>query len=141
MKIAIIGAGWYGCHLAICLIEHGHDIVIYEKNKIFSGSSSKNQNRLHLGFHYPRSKKTRDLCKNGYEKFENKYTTIAKNVSANKYYISKNSILDFETFCGIFNHENIKYVLSNNNLNNTQGCISVNEKVIDSIDATQFFND
>lgn len=49
MKIAIIGAGWIGCHLAHKL-KNNHKITIYDKEDIFSGSSSNNQNRLHLGF-------------------------------------------------------------------------------------------
>ena len=32
MKIAIVGAGWYGCHLGISLKNLGFDVIIYEKN-------------------------------------------------------------------------------------------------------------
>lgn len=31
-KVAIIGAGWYGCHLAKVLSEQGFDVTLYEKN-------------------------------------------------------------------------------------------------------------
>ena len=58
-KIAIIGAGWFGCYIGYELIKSGYDIKIFEKEKnIFLGASGFNQNRLHLGFHYPRSYKT-----------------------------------------------------------------------------------
>ena len=67
-KIAIIGAGWFGCHIAHQIKKklNKFDIKLYEKEKdIFLGASSNNQNRLHLGFHYPRSKQTRLQSKNG----------------------------------------------------------------------------
>jgi len=31
--IAIIGGGWYGCHLAYSLLSKGVDVHLYEKNK------------------------------------------------------------------------------------------------------------
>ena len=56
MKIAILGAGWFGCHIASKL-KIKNDVDLYEKkNQILSGTSSYNTNRLHHGFHYPRSK-------------------------------------------------------------------------------------
>ena len=58
-KIAIIGAGWFGCYIGYDLIKSGYEVKIFEKEKeIFSGASGYNQNRLHLGFHYPRSYRT-----------------------------------------------------------------------------------
>jgi L-2-hydroxyglutarate oxidase LhgO len=59
-KIAVIGAGWFGCHIAYQLIKKNYSVKIYEeRNDIFCGASGNNQNRLHLGFHYPRSLITR----------------------------------------------------------------------------------
>ena len=64
MKICVIGAGWFGCHIATKLIDEGHSVKIFEKNKkIFSNASGNNQNRLHQGFHYPRSRKTINLSR------------------------------------------------------------------------------
>ena len=31
MNICIIGAGWFGCHIACKLIEDGHKVKIFEK--------------------------------------------------------------------------------------------------------------
>ena len=43
MNIAIIGAGWYGLHIASKLTEGGHLITIFEKSdRIFSGASGNN---------------------------------------------------------------------------------------------------
>ena len=35
MKICVIGAGWFGCHIATKLIDEGHSVKIFEKNKKF----------------------------------------------------------------------------------------------------------
>ena len=68
-KIAIIGAGWFGCYLAY-ILKKKFEVKIFEKEKnIFLGASGNNQNRLHRGFHYPRSFKTIQESKNGYKKF------------------------------------------------------------------------
>ena len=58
MKIAIIGAGFFGATAALKLSKY-HDVDLFEKKKdILNGASKINQFRFHLGFHYPRSKKT-----------------------------------------------------------------------------------
>jgi hypothetical protein len=91
MKVLIIGAGWYGCHISNILLEKGIDICIVDKaNTLFSGSSSKNQNRLHLGFHYPRSKETMDECLRGYYAFLNLYSHLTERFDKNLYFISSN---------------------------------------------------
>ena len=52
----------------------GKKFFIFEKgSEIFTQSSYKNQNRLHLGFHYARSYKTRKLCRDGHYKFIRDY--------------------------------------------------------------------
>ena len=57
-KIAIIGAGIFGCTLAIILSKK-FDVQIFEKKRsILNEASKMNQFRFHLGFHYPRSQKT-----------------------------------------------------------------------------------
>jgi hypothetical protein len=107
MKILVIGAGWYGCHLAITLKSEGHDITVVDKrNSIFTGSSSHNQNRLHLGFHYPRSSDTIKECQDGYPRFMDKYGFATCDISANIYFVSdKDSLISSEDFLHTFrNH-------------------------------------
>ena len=58
MKIAIIGSGFFGTTLGLYLSKK-NEVTIYEKEKtILNGASAANQYRFHLGYHYPRSKKT-----------------------------------------------------------------------------------
>ena len=65
----IIGAGWMGCHLALTLMKQGHRLKLFEQKKIFNGMSGANTNRLHMGYHYPRSFQTRMQSKFGYKEF------------------------------------------------------------------------
>ena len=69
MKIAIIGAGFFGTICGIRL-SNKHEVHIYEKNKdILKGASLANQLRFHLGYHYPRSQKTVKEIKKHYKDF------------------------------------------------------------------------
>ena len=86
-RICIIGAGWYGCHAARYLQSKGGHITILDKDGIFCGASSKNQNRLHLGYHYPRSNKTVVECTAGYSKFISSYDYSVKSFDNNFYVI------------------------------------------------------
>jgi hypothetical protein len=89
MNILVIGAGWYGCHLSKYLMDKGHNVKIVDKtNTIFSGSSSKNQNRLHLGFHYPRANDTIKECQSGFYKFKELYSFLSESIPNNFYFIS-----------------------------------------------------
>jgi len=55
-KICIVGAGLFGTTLALMLAkDKKNHIDLYEKKKdILSETSLKNQQRFHLGYHYPR---------------------------------------------------------------------------------------
>ncbi|MCE3045437.1 FAD-dependent oxidoreductase [Legionella sp. 16cNR16C] len=77
MEIAIIGAGWYGCHLALALAKAGHKVTLIDKNKaIFQGISGQFGIRLHCGSHYPRSPETRESCRRGFEAFMATYPDL-----------------------------------------------------------------
>jgi len=91
MRVLVIGTGWYGCHLARILIEKEHAVTLVDKtNSFFQGSSSKNQNRLHQGFHYPRSQDTIHECQSGYARFTSQYPHLSDHVPYNYYILSKN---------------------------------------------------
>lgn len=83
MKIGIIGAGIYGCHLALELKAQGHEIDLYDMaDDLFSGASTHNSFRIHKGYHYPRSAKTREMCRLDEKKFIEHYPhliSVAKN--------------------------------------------------------------
>ncbi len=89
MTVFVIGAGWYGCHIALTLLQAGHDVRIVDKaNRFFAGSSAKNQNRLHLGYHYPRSAETIAECQRGFAAFKTAYPTLSSPIPNNLYLIA-----------------------------------------------------
>lgn len=144
MNIIIIGSGWYGLHTYLLLQNTGHKVTILEKNdKIFDNSSNFNQNRLHLGYHYPRSSKTRQLCIDGYNNFILKYRDIVDFIDFNYYLISNKSILDYETYIQIFNDDNYQHnIIENKYFKNIDGyIINTKEKIINSDKAKQYFED
>jgi 6-phosphogluconate dehydrogenase (decarboxylating) len=139
MKIAIIGGGWVGCHLAYKL-RNNHDVVIYEKNdKLFLETSYNNQNRLHNGYHYARNYRTRNLCISTFENFINDYGFLIGDIDKNYYCVpGKKSFIDFKTYLQIF--ENKEKIIDVNILQNIDGCINTNEKYINFKKAHIFFN-
>ena len=140
MNIAIIGGGWVGCHLAVKL-KNTHKITIYEKNKtLFEETSYNNQNRLHLGFHYSRNSKTRNLCLNTFDRFLKDYSFLTKELSKNLYCIPENeSIIDYDTFKEIFKKYDTEEVSTD--LKTIEGCVKTNERFINFKHANSFFND
>ena len=115
MRIAIIGAGWYGCHAALELKKRGYEVVIFEKSpQIFSGISGTFGIRLHVGPHYPRSKGTREYCQANFLKFKAHYPELVNQHEYSIYAMGdidsdgKPSKVNAETFdvvCQEFNHK------------------------------------
>lgn len=104
--IHVAGAGWYGCHLMASLQAVGLECVGWEAEDDFMlGSSGFNQNRLHLGFHYPRNHVTRSQSRAGFQAFLSKYPDLARPVARNTYAIAFDSNLDFRSYSAIFRHE------------------------------------
>ena len=145
MKIGIIGAGWFGCHIGSELLNEGHEIVIYEKEKqIFFGASGNNQNRLHLGFHYPRSSITREQSKKGFYFFKKNYPKFSTKINKNLYGISKSkdSVIDFKTYLQILKSSGLSFkVLKTKkySIENVTGLIKCHEEFIDIEKAKKFF--
>lgn len=145
----IVGAGWYGCHLySIFQGRPGRLDVCDVSDSPFSGSSLRNQNRLHLGFHYPRSFHTRQECREGYARFMEKYPSLSWGFEKNYYLIAKSSVIDFNTYCTIFEHEGPQFdKVSFDDLNVPfllvpsmfQGAIRTQERVIDAAKSKYFF--
>lgn len=145
MKIIIVGTGWYGLHTYLYLKKNypKYQILVLEKNSnIFCNSSNFNQNRLHLGYHYPRCSKTRKLCLSGYQKFINSYRDTIDFIDNNYYVVSSSSILDYETYLQIFaNSDEYDHTIKINNIfKNIDGnIINTKEKIINADKAKRYF--
>jgi len=108
--ILILGAGWFGCHCAMTLRKLGLPFRIFDRTgEFFQGASSKNQNRLHLGFHYPRSYHTRQECALGYTEFVSQYGFLTEAFPNNIYAVAKDSLIDYTTYLHIFEFEAVPY--------------------------------
>ena len=144
MKIVVIGGGWYGMHIYRVLKKCDKvDLLVLEKNTLFEGSSLNNQNRLHLGYHYPRSFKTRTLCMKYYKEFIKNYGSTVDDIEKNIYAIAQGSNLDYGTYIKIFSDIDMynHTVKENTLLEDVDGeLIETNEKFINATKAKDFFN-
>lgn len=94
IDVAIIGCGIFGAEIAIRVKSMGFSVSVYEaKNNILSGASANNQNRLHLGFHYPRDLETGRQSIRGFDAFKNKYSECIQDDFLNAYFISNTKSL------------------------------------------------
>ena len=145
-KIAIIGAGWYGCHIGTTLKLHGIEVKVFEKEAdIFTKASGNNQFRLHLGFHYARNYNTRIQSRDGYQRFVERYPTLSSEIpQGNIYSVPKlDSLIDFKTYKLIMTASGIEY----NDIANPEwtdglaGSIVCNERVIETKRARKYFKE
>lgn len=114
MKIAIIGAGIFGCTIAIELasLEQIERIDIFEKNdKILSEASVNNQHRYHLGYHYPRSAETVSQILKSNVFFNSFYASSIFDIKENIYFIAKEeSNTDATKFAEVFSEHQIQSI-------------------------------
>jgi hypothetical protein len=151
MKVAIIGAGWYGCHIASTLKEHCSKLVVFEKNKeIFTEASGNNQFRLHQGLHYPRASKTRHESRDGFLRFTERYPNFSKEIKNNIYVVPKlESLMDFNTYFSIMYSSGLEIEkIPNNsvrlkvlNVSIVEGAISCKERIVLTQKAKRFFEE
>jgi hypothetical protein len=102
-QILIIGGGVFGMTAAIILGENGYRVTLVEKQKdIMLGATLVNQNRVHYGYHYPRSKSTGEESLAGLKSFTefygdsihskfDKYYAVAKKGS----HVTSDEFIDF----------------------------------------------
>ena len=76
-KIAIVGCGWNGAHLALLLAKQGYEVTVFEAAAdIFKKNSGTFGLRNHMGMHYPRSDITRQECLKTYDEFAATYPEL-----------------------------------------------------------------
>lgn len=116
MRIAVVGAGIFGSTVAIKLAQAGHEVELFEKGKdILSAASGINLNRLHRGYHYPRSKETALSSKHSERSFRLEYGEAVQDHNDHYYAIAKEkSLISGEAFlnfcleCGL-EHEKVDF--------------------------------
>ena len=145
IRIAILGAGWFGCFIGTELKKRGYHFDIYEKNsKIFSNASGNNQNRLHLGFHYPRSFKTREMSQIGFYKFKKNLPYFSYKINNNIYAIADDdrNLTSFKKFTSAMNSSNLNFKIIDvrkTSLKKISHAIKCDEEIINQEKAIIFF--
>ena len=139
MKIAIIGVGLYGAYIASMLSENKKfSIDLYEKRKkILDSTAKKNQYRLHIGYHYPRSKETILQTIQGFNLFKKNFKKFLYFPKKNYYLIHRKSLINFKKYLKIYKNFGLKF--KNESVANYSqyvdsryiaGCINTEEGVI-----------
>ena len=111
-KIKIIGAGIFGCVIGYELQRAGHNITIIEQdNDIMQRASKANHNRLHLGYHYPRSIETAEQSLGGLVSFLTNYRKAIVSHFPNYYMIAKqNSNVSADEYIKFCDDVGIDYI-------------------------------
>lgn len=137
MKIKVLGGGFYGCHIALSLINDCHTVELHEiKDKLFAGASGNIPARLHAGsLHYPRSHATRKACMEHKQEFMNRYGFLTRNVPINIYAIAKDrSLIDFETYREVLTNDGLEFITIHDSaefgLANVEGAVLTGERHI-----------
>jgi len=102
-EVIVIGAGIFGITTALVLSENEYNVTLVElESDIMCRASKCNHNRLHFGFHYPRSIKTAKQSLDGYDIFYKNFSDSIVENFPNYYLIEKNGKInstEFESFC------------------------------------------
>jgi len=104
VDIVVIGCGIFGAEIALMASNLGLSVKVFEANEdILLGASMNNQNRLHLGFHYPRDIETGIQSIRGFDSFKKKYQSCIQSNFLNTYFIAENNSLtnmdEYIKFC------------------------------------------
>ncbi len=136
MKIAVVGAGIFGCTISTKLSKL-HTVDLYESSSdIMTAASRTNQLRLHRGYHYPRSPDTVNSLLRSINFFKKEYTEAVIDKFEHFYCIAKEKSLvspdQYINFCNRFNLEyeiiqNFSYV----NLEKIALTVKVEESLLD----------
>ena len=145
-KVAVIGAGWYGCHIGLSLLSLQMDVTIFETaDRPMGSASGNNQFRLHQGFHYARHHGTRIQSRDGFIRFTERYPNLSAPIKQNLYAIPKyTSLIDFDTYKLIMVSSGIPFVEmpeGSEYLSNIEGVINTDERVILLDRARSYFAD
>lgn len=110
-SVAVIGCGIFGAMTAIRLAQRGAQVTVYERQpEPLMGASFNNQNRLHLGFHYPRDDETARQCIRGFQRFRDEFSDCVLDGFPNAYFIaSEGSFTSAEGYLAFCERVGLRY--------------------------------
>ena len=106
MKVIVIGAGLFGVTIALELSKRYSVTLVDMNDDIMQNASMVNHNRIHFGFHYPRSKETALQSLEGYVTFRDYFRDAISDDFDNYYMIEKSGNVssgEYESFCDSLN--------------------------------------
>ncbi len=89
MKILVVGAGIYGCHIALKMSEKGFKVDLIEKESDIMQVTTNISLRAHTGYFYARSPETLLSCKKNSEIFRKEYPGALFDHDKHYYIIAK----------------------------------------------------
>lgn len=131
-KVAVIGAGIFGISAALELSDLGCDVTIFDKEpSICSGATLVNQNRMHRGYHYPRSIATAESSKFYETLFRNRYGKCL--IDFDHYYcVAKDSLVTPEQYLKFCDDVGLEYSLERpDGIVNVELCVKAKESIFD----------
>lgn len=137
MRALVVGGGIFGVCCAIELSKEGIETHLFEKSAaLMQGATTVNQNRFHLGYHYPRSIETARQCLAGIFSFKEYFGATLIAPKENYYAIGKNgsktSFRQYINFCEELGLPHPEKHPTDEILDSSQisGCIAVTEQII-----------
>lgn len=138
MKTLVVGAGIFGCNCAIEFAKAGFRVDLIESDSdIMMQASKNNHNRIHLGYHYLRSKQTAQQSLEGLLSFLFYYGDSVIHSFPNYYAIAKEgsltSVDEFIDFCDTIGIDYDEEFPSSEIINHEKidNCFKVPEPVFD----------
>ncbi len=133
-RMAVVGAGLFGCTAALELSASGYQVDLLEKHhEIIQEASAINQYRVHRGYHYPRSDSTVSECLNAIPLFMKSYgmAIMHHEVKESFYAIaSKGSKVSASQYLDFLKRHGLEYEIVEN-LPNTDLTVRVREDLFD----------
>ena len=111
MSVAIVGCGIFGAMSALRLAARGARVTIFERQHApLLGASYNNQNRLHLGFHYPRDDETARQSIRGFDRFRQDFAPCILGGFANAYFVaSEGSLVTAQQYLAFCERLGLRY--------------------------------
>lgn len=111
MSVAIVGCGIFGAMSALRLAARGAAVTIFERqHRPLLGASYNNQNRLHLGFHYPRDDETARQSIRGFARFREEFAPCILAGFPNAYFVaSEGSLVTAQQYLAFCERLGLRY--------------------------------
>lgn len=111
MKIAIVGAGVFGCVTSIDLFRNiSEDVTLFDwDSEIMNCASKINQYRVHRGYHYPRSVETALQAKQGFESFKARFPECCTDYGIDHWYGLANGSITSDQYIDFMDHVGLEY--------------------------------